>query len=321
MKPVCLMLLPVLALGISTMDASAQAWPGKPLTAVVPVGAGSTTDIIPRIVFEQLSSQLGQNVIVENRAGAGTTIGAAYVAKSAPDGYTILVNSSAHAISPSLYPNLSYHPARDFAAVIPLGISANVLVVSPARGWKTVADFVAAARAKPGVMNFSSVGIGSGTHLSAERFVHSAGIKAVHVPFKGGAEAMTEVIAGRIDFFFGPVGLVLPYVREGRLAALVVNSASRSSALPDVPTTQESGFADAEYPIWFGMFVPARTPRNIVDKLYDETLSALQTPKIKQKLASLGVDPMVMTPAQFQALVEKEIDMNARLVKAVGLAQ
>jgi tripartite-type tricarboxylate transporter receptor subunit TctC len=147
MKPVCLMLLPVLALGISTMDASAQAWPGKPLTAVVPVGAGSTTDIIPRIVFEQLSSQLGQNVIVENRAGAGTTIGAAYVAKSAPDGYTMLVNSSAHAISPSLYPNLSYHPARDFAAVIPLGISANVLVVSPARGWKTVADFVAAARA------------------------------------------------------------------------------------------------------------------------------------------------------------------------------
>jgi tripartite-type tricarboxylate transporter receptor subunit TctC len=291
------------------------------LTAVVPVGAGSTTDIIPRIVFEQLSSQLGQNIIVENRAGAGTTIGAAYVAKSAPDGYTMLVNSSAHAISPSLYPNLSYHPARDFAAVIPLGISANVLVVSPARGWKTVADFVAAARAKPGVMNFSSVGIGSGTHLSAERFVHSAGIKAVHVPFKGGAEAMTEVIAGRIDFFFGPVGLVLPYVREGRLAALVVNSASRSSALPDVPTTQESGFADAEYPIWFGMFVPARTPRNIVDKLYDETLSALQTPKIKQKLASLGVDPMVMTPAQFQALVEKEIDMNARLVKAVGLAQ
>jgi tripartite-type tricarboxylate transporter receptor subunit TctC len=271
-------------------------------------------------VFEQLSSQIGQNIIVENRAGAGGTLGAAVVAKSSPDGYTILVNSSAHAISPSLYPNLSYHPARDFAAVIPLGISANVLVVSPAKGWKTVSDFVAAARAKPGVMNFSSVGIGSGTHLSAERFVHSAGIEAVHVPFKGGAEAMTEVIAGRMDFFFGPVGLVLPYVREGRLKALVVNTASRSAALPDVPTTQEAGFSDAEYPIWFGIFLPAKTPRDIVIKLHDETLKALQSQKVKEKLASLGVDPMVMAPAEFQSLVEKEIDMNAMLVKAAGLS-
>src|ERR1041385_7282727 len=228
MKPICLMLLPVLGLGVSTLNANAEAWPTKQLTAIVPYGAGSTTDIVPRVVFEQLSSQIGQNIIVENRAGAGGTLGAAVVAKSSPDGYTILVNSSAHAISPSLYPNLSYHPARDFAAVIPLGISANVLVVSPAKGWKTVSDFVAAARAKPGVTNFSSDGIGSGTHLSAERFVHSAGIEAVHVPFKGGAEAMTEVIAGRIDFFFGPVGLVLPYIQDGSLRALVVNAASRS---------------------------------------------------------------------------------------------
>jgi len=321
MKSICLMLLPILCLSISTIDANAQAWPSKPLTAIVPVGAGSTTDIIPRIVFEQLSSQLGQNIIVENRAGAGTTLGAAVVAKSSPDGYTVLVNSSAHAISPSLYPNLTYNPAHDFAAVIPLGISAGVLVVSPAKGWKTVGDFVAAARAKPGVMNFSSVGIGSGTHLSAERFVHSAGIKAVHVPFKGGAEAMTEVIAGRMDFFFGPVGLVLPYVREGRLSALVVNTATRSDALPDVPTTQEAGFADAEYPLWFGMFLPAKTPRDVVDKLHDETLKALQTAKVKEKLGALGVDPMVMTPAQFQALVEKDIDLNATLVKAAGLVQ
>lgn len=320
MKPICLMLLPLLGLGVSTLNANAEAWPAKQLTAIVPYGAGSTTDIVPRVVFEQLSSQLGQNIIVENRAGAGGTLGTAVVAKSSPDGYTILVNSSAHAISPSLYPNLSYHPARDFAAVIPLGISANVLVVSPAKGWKTVSDFVAAARAKPGAMNFSSVGIGSGTHLSAERFVHSAGIKAVHVPFKGGAEAMIEVIAGRIDFFFGPVGLVLPHVREGSLKALVVNTASRSAALPDVPTTQEAGFSDAEYPIWFGMFLPAKTPRDIVVKLHDETLRALQSQKVKEKLVTLGVDPMVMAPAEFQALVEKEIGMNATLVKAAGLS-
>lgn len=319
MKSICLTLLPILTLGMATINANAEAWPTKPLTAVVPYGAGSTTDIIPRMVFEQLSSQLGQNIVVENRAGAGGTLGVAAVAKSSPDGYTILVNSSAHAISPSLYPNLTYNPARDFAAVIPLGISANVLVVSPAKGWKTVGDFVVAARAKPGVMNFSSVGIGSGTHLSAERFVHSAGIKAVHVPFKGGAEAMTEVIAGRMDFFFGPVGLVLPHVREGSLRALLVNTTSRSSALSDVPTAQEAGFSNAEYPIWFGMFVPARTPREIVAKLHDETLKALRSAKVKDKLASLGVDPMVMTPDQFQVLVEKEIDMNAMLVKAAGL--
>jgi tripartite-type tricarboxylate transporter receptor subunit TctC len=304
---------------LATPQVAAQTWPTKPLTAIVPYGAGSTTDIVPRLVFEQLSSQLGQRIIVENRPGAGGTLGAADVAKSNPDGYTMLVNSSAHTISPSLYPNLSYHPARDFTAVIPLGISANVLVISPARGWKTVGDFVAAARAKPGAMNFASVGVGSATHLSAERFVHSAGIKAVHVPFKGGAEAMTEVIAGRIDFFFGPVGLVLSHVQKGDLTALAVNTASRSSALPDVPTTQEAGFPDAEYPIWFGVFLPAKTPREIVGRLHDETLKALQSPKVKETLASLGVDPMVMTPAEFQALVEKEIGTDAALAKAAGL--
>jgi len=312
-------LLGLLGFVLAPPQVAAQTWPAKPLTAIVPYGAGSTTDIVPRLVFDQLSSQLGQRIVVENHPGAGGTLGAAVVAKSKPDGYTMLVNSSAHTISPSLYPNLSYDPARDFAAVIPLGISANVLVVSPAKGWKTVGDLVAAARAKPGAMNFASVGVGSATHLSAERFVHSAGIKAVHVPFKGGAEAMTEVIAGRIDFFFGPVGLVLSHVREGSLAALVVNAASRSSALPDVPTTKEAGFSDAEYPIWFAVFLPAKAPRAIVGKLHDEILKALQSPNVKEKLASLGVDPMVMASAEFQALVEKEIGTDAALAKAAGL--
>ena len=189
----------------------------------------------------------------------------------------------------------------------------------PARGFKTVGDFVAAAKAKPGALNFSSVGVGTATHLSAERFRVSAGVEAVHVPFKGGAEAMTEVIAGRIDFFFGPVGLVLPHVREGKLTALVVNGAKRAAALPDVPTTLEAGFADAEYPIWFGLFLPAKTPRDIVDKLHRETLKALQAPKVRDKLAALGVDPMVMTPTEFDAHVEKEIAVNAALVKAAGI--
>ena len=319
MKPICLMLLPALGLGVATMEVRAETWPAKPLRAVVAAGAGSTIDIVPRVVFEQLSLQLGQSIVVENRPGAGTTIGAGFVAKADPDGYTILVNSNAHTISPSLYPNLGYHPARDFAAVIPLGVLPAVMVVPPAKGWKTIGDLVAAAKAKPGTLNFSSVGVGSATHLSAERFRFSAGVQAVHVPFKGGGEAMTEVIAGRVDFFFGPVGLVLPNVQAGKLTALVVNGAKRSAALPEVPTTLEAGFANAEYPFWFGIFLPAKTPRDIVDKLHGETLKALQTPKVRDKLAALGVEPMVMTPTEFDAHVVKEIAVNAALVKATGI--
>jgi tripartite-type tricarboxylate transporter receptor subunit TctC len=319
MKPMWLTLVPVLGMGLATMDAQAQAWPTKPLRAIVPVGAGSTTDIIPRVVFEQLSTQLGQSIVVENRVGAGGTTGSAFVAKADPDGYTILAHGSALTISPALYSNLSYDPARDFAAVVPFGITPNVLVVSPARAWKTVGDLVGAAKAKPGTLNFSSVGVGSATHLSAERFRASAGVEAMHVPFKGGAEAMTEVIAGRIDFFFGPVALVLPQVQEGKLTALAVNGAKRSAALPNVPTTLEAGFANAEYPIWLGMFLPAKTPREIVDKLNRETLKALEEPKVRDKLTTLGFEPMAMTPSQFAAHVEKEIAVNAALVKATGL--
>jgi tripartite-type tricarboxylate transporter receptor subunit TctC len=206
-------------------QAEAQAWPAKPLRAIVPIAPGSITDIVPRVVFEQLSAQLGQTVVVENRPGGAQTIGANAVAKSDPDGYTLLANSAAHAIAPALNANLSYHPARDFAAVIPLGIVPNVLVVSSEKGFKTVGDFVAAAKVKPGAMNFASAGVGTATHLSAMRFQSSAGVQAVHVPFKGGPEAITELMAGRVDFFFAPVGVALPYVKEGKLVALVVNSA------------------------------------------------------------------------------------------------
>lgn len=319
MKPIRLLLLPVLGLGLTTMEAKTEAWPTKPLRAIVPFGAGSTTDIIPRVVFEQLSPQLGQTIIVENRTGAGGTIGVAFVAKTDPDGYTILAHGSAHTIAPALYPNLTYHPARDFAAVVPLGLSPSVLVVSPAKGLKTVGDLIAVAKAKPGALSFSSVGVGTATHLSAERFLRSAAVEAVHVPFRGGAEAMSEVMAGRVDFFFGPVGLVLPHVREGKLLGLVVNGTRRSAALPDIPTTLEAGFADAEYPIWFGIFAPAKTPRDIIDKLHRETLKALQAPKVADKLSGLGVDPMVMSSAEFDAHVEKEIAVDATLVKAAGI--
>jgi tripartite-type tricarboxylate transporter receptor subunit TctC len=307
------------ALSLLTFDAVAQAWPKKPFRAIVPVGAGSSTDIVHRLVLERLSAQLRQPIVVENRAGAGGTVGSGVVAKSEPDGYTILAHGAAHTIAPALYKALPYHPARDFVAVVPVGISPSVLVVSPAKGMRSTADLVAAAKVRPGSINFSSVGVGSATHLSGERFVSSAGIQAVHVPFKGGAEATVEVIAGRADFFFGPVALVLPHIRDGKLAGLAVNGSNRSAALPEVPTLREVGIRDAEYPIWFGLFAPANTPSDIVSKLNRATLDVLQASKVREKLNSLGVDPMVMTPAQFAAHVESEIQLNARLAQRAGL--
>ncbi len=319
MKTACSLVAIALASALSTATAEAQNWPTKPLRAVVPVAAGSSTDIIPRVIFEQLSSQLSQPIVVENRTGAGGTIGTAFVAKSDPDGYTILASGSAHTIAPSLYPKLSYDPARDFVAVAPLGISPNVLVVSPARGFKTVGDLLAAGKAKRGSLSFSSVGVGTATHLSAERFRVSAGIDAVHVPFRGGAEAMSEVIAGRVDFFFGPPALVLQQVRQGQLTALAVNGTNRIPALPDVPTIREGGFVDAEYPIWYGLFLPAKTPRGIVDRLHRATFEALQAPKVRDRFATLVLDPMPMTINEFNAYIQKDIAINAALVKAAGI--
>lgn len=309
----------LLFFALAAFEVSAEGWPGKAIRAIVPVGAGSSTDIVHRLVLEQLSSQLGQPIVVENRPGAGGTIGSGVVAKAQPDGYTLLAHGSAHTIAPALYKSLPYNPVRDFVAVVPLGISPSVLVVSPGGGMKTAADLVAAAKARPNALNFSSVGIGSATHLSAERFRSSAGVQAVHIPFKGGAEAMTEVIAGRVDFFFGPVALVLPHIREGKLAALAVNTDKRSAALPDVPTMREAGLRDAEYPIWFGLFAPAGTPREIVERLNRETLKAQQASRVREKLAGLGVDPMPMSPDEFAAHVERELALNAALAQKAGL--
>jgi len=258
----CFILLSLLGFAFASGEAWAQAWPTRPVRAIVAFSAGGIVDVMARVVCDQLSTQFRQPVVVENRAGAGTAIAAAFVAKSDPDGYTILVNSSAHTISPLLQPNLTFDPARDFSAVIPFGNSPNVLVVSPSRGFKTVGDLVAAARAKPGSLNFASAGVRSGVHMSAERFLASAGIVAVHVPFKGSPEAITELMAGRVDFYFSPVGLVAAHIREGKLLALAVNSPKRIVILPEVPTLAEAGVADAEYPIWYGSFVPARTPHH-----------------------------------------------------------
>jgi tripartite-type tricarboxylate transporter receptor subunit TctC len=317
LKSIILVSVSGLWLGSPTM-AEAHNWPSKPLQVIVPIGPGGPTDIIARVVFEQLARQLGQRIIVENRPGAGGTLGAAFVAKAPPDGYTVLANGSGHVIAPALH-HPSYEVARDFAAVVPFCTSSSVLVVPPSRGFRTAGDLVAAAKARPDGLNFASVGVGTFTHLSAERFLASAGSRAVHIPFRGGPAAMAEVMAGRIDFFFGPISLVISQVRDGKLTALAVNGTQRSGLLPDVPTLSEAGFANADYPVWFGMFLPANTPRPIIDKLYDETQKALRTTEVQDKLAALGCELMHMTTNEFGAYVRKEISLNAAVVKAIGL--
>ena len=268
MKPTSLVALLVLL--SASPNAWADVWPDRPIRTVIPFGAGSATDVIPRIVFERMSSQLGQPMVVENRAGAGGSIGTAMVAKAKPDGYTLLAHSSAHTIAPSIYGNLGFHPANDFAAIGSMGSVPNVLIISPSKGIKTLREFVAKAKAKPGSFNFASVGVGSAVHLSAERFRVSAGYEAVHIPFKGGPEALTEVIAGRVDYYFCPIATALPHIKDGRLLALAVSSPTRAASLPDVPTTLEAGYPDSDYTLWVGLFAPAGTAPTIVQRLHSE---------------------------------------------------
>jgi tripartite-type tricarboxylate transporter receptor subunit TctC len=299
--------------------AQTPSWPTKPIHAIIPFGAGSATDVVPRIVFDQLSARLGQPIVVENRVGAGSMLGTAAVAKADADGYTVLATSVAHTITPAVYANLPYDPVADFAAVIPFGSLPNVLVISPSKGFRTIQEMVAAAKAKPGSFNYASVGVGSGTHLSVERFRLSAGFEVVHVPFRGGPEALTEVIAGRVEFYFCPINTALPFIREGTLLGLVVNGTKRAAALPNVPTVIEAGYQDADFPIWLGMLAPAKTPQTIVDKLHAETSLAMQVPVIQEKLAKAGIEPLNLSPAEFDSRIRREFVVNAALAKAAGI--
>jgi tripartite-type tricarboxylate transporter receptor subunit TctC len=296
-------------------QAWAEDWPARPIKAFIPFSAGSATDIIPRAVFDPLSAVLGQTIVVENRGGAGGTLGVGAVVKAEPDGYTILANSSAHTVAPWIVPNLPYDTAHDLAAVVPLGRNANVLLVNPSRGWTSVQDIVAAAKKDPGSITYGSAGVGTATHISAERFRLSAGIEAVHVPYKGGPEALTDLLGGRIDFYYCPISTAIPLVRDGRLLALAVSTPARAAALPEVPTSLEAGYPDSDYTVWYGVFMPAKTPRAIVDKFYTEATRVLQTPAMRERLAKLAVDPWPMTSAQFDKYVADEIAANGKVIK------
>jgi len=294
-------------------------WPSRPIRVIIPFGAGSSTDLVPRIVFDQLSPRLGQPIVVENRAGAGGTLGTAAVAKADPDGHTLLAHSNAFSISPSVYANLPYDTVADFAPVIPFGTLPVVLVISPAKGFTTIQQMVAAAKARPGSFNFASVGVGSGSHLAVERLKLGAGFDAVHVPFRGGPEALTEVIAGRVDFYFCPLNTALPFIRDGKLLALVTNGTRRAAELPDMPTTLEAGYRNADYPIWIGLLAPARTPRTIIERLHAEIVKAIETAAVRERLAKAGIGAMLLTPDEFTAQIRNEIVTNAEVAKAAGI--
>ena len=304
---------------VGPLTALGQGYPQRPIRVVIPFGAGSAVDTIPRIVLDQMGTQLGQPIIVENRGGAGGTIGMTAVAKADPDGYTLLVNSSAHTIVPSVYPTLSFDVVRDLAGVAALGNLPQVMVTATSKGFKTARDLVAAAKARPGTFNFSSAGVGTGTHLAAERFRLSAGFEASHVPFKSGAEALTEIVAGRVEYYFCPIGTALPMIAEGRILGLAVSPPQRAAALPDVPTTLELGYTDSNYMFWIGMFAPARTPREVIERLHAEAAKAMRNASVKERLAKNGIEPLAMTPAELDTFVAAEIPVNAKLVKTLGL--
>lgn len=306
-------------LTLAAGGAAAQEWPTKPVRAIIAFTPGSATDIAGRIVAEKLAKELGQPVVAENRVGAGGTIGANAVAKADPDGYTLLFNSSAQASNPAIYAQLPFDTFKDFIHVTAIAGQPNVVVVNPDRGYKTLRDVVAAAKAKPGQLNYAHAGVGSGTHLNSEKFRLAAGIDILAIPHKGTPEALNDVLAGRVEYYFCPITAALPQVKGGKVQALAVSTPKRSAMLPDVPTTVEAGFPKSEYVLWVGMWLPAKTPQPIVQKVHAATVKALGDPEVKERLARLGAEPMPMSMPEFEAFMRAEVDDALRIAKAAGI--
>jgi tripartite-type tricarboxylate transporter receptor subunit TctC len=313
----CWAMVAGVALWAST--AQAETWPSRLIKAIIPFGAGSAADVVPRVVFDRLAAELGQPIVVENRPGAGGTTGTAAVVKADADGYNILAQSSALSISPAIYPNLPFDITKDLSSALMIGISANVMIVPVSRPWRTVQDFLADAKARPGSIVFGSVGVGSATHISAEKFRLAAGIETTHVPYRGGAEVIADILGGRIDFYFCPLATALPLIKEGRVRALVISTPKRVTDLPDLPTPAEAGLKDAESMFWLGVFMPAKTPRDIIDKFHDAGIKLLAEPSMQESLMKLGVERLQMTPAEMDAFVAREIAENIEVIKAAGI--
>jgi tripartite-type tricarboxylate transporter receptor subunit TctC len=315
--------LRLLAAGCAALLAAgaalAQSYPTKPVRLIIAFTPGSSTDIVGRAVAAKLQEFWGQPVVAENRVGAGGSIGSAVVVKSAPDGYTLLANSSAHVANPGIYASLPYDTLKDFTNLAPLAGGPNVLIVGQQSGWKTFADFIAAAKAKPGQLNFSSAGIGSGTHFNLEKLRLMAGIDVTHVPYKGTPEAIADTIAGRVCCYFAPINAALPHVKGGKAVALAVSSAKRSELLPTVPTIAESGVPKFDYTLWIGLWGPPGMPAALADKINKDVNRALASPDLADRLLKLGTLPMSMSTAEFTQFVRAEVDDTARILKAAGI--
>ena len=284
----------------------------------MPFSAGSAVDLVARTVFEQVSKQVGQNVVIENRGGGGGTIAINQVKSADPDGHTILVHSNSLITTPAIQV-MTWDPPKDFAGLTPLGNVPLVLVISPERKIKTLKELVDLAKAKPNSLNYAAAGIGSPPHLTMERFRIAAGFTGQLVPFKGAPEALTEIMGGRVDMYFCPLTPAMPLIREGKLVPLAVSSAKRASALPDVPTTVEAGFPNSDFEFWIGALVTKQTPRPIVDKIHTELVKALESAATRERLANIGVDPLVQTTAEFDARIAKETPIAVELAKAAGV--
>src|ERR1700735_104333 len=306
--------LAALCLMATVTVATAQEWPAKePIKVIVPFTAGSATDIIARVVFNQVSKQIGQTVVVENRGGGGTTIGSAAVAHADPDGYTLLANSTSHVVVASVYAHLSYSVADDFTALTPL--ASQPFVATSSVKYKTMADFVAYGRAHPGALNYGSNGIGTAGQLFMVNIGLAAKITMTHVPFRGTADALTEMISNRLDLFPAPAATMVELAKAGKVNALAVSTAQRSQALPDVPTIAEAGYPDATYNFWIGAFAAAKSPPKIAVLIHDEIINALSVPAVQKEINNLAGDPMPMSMSDFDAFVRKEIKLNAGIVK------
>ncbi len=310
--------LPLLLLSLP-QNAGAADYPDRAVRVIVPIDAGSTTDVIARMIGERISGPLGQPIVVENRGGAGGSIGSAIVAKSAPDGYTLLIASSSHTVNPAIYPSLPYSTTRDFSGVTMLVTLPNILVVSPAKNITSMNALIELAKSKPGQLNYGSGGIGSAAHMSAEQFRAAAKFDAVHVAFKGTPAVVNELIAGRIDYAFVPITNALPQIRAGKLVPLGLGSTERTPLLPNVPTTVEAGVPGSSYAVWIGLFAPGNTPKDIVNKLNREVVAALKDPTIVERLAAVGAAPAPMSPEAFDNYVKAEIDSVAKTVKLSGI--
>jgi tripartite-type tricarboxylate transporter receptor subunit TctC len=309
----------IAAIGFTSDAALAQAWPAKPIRAFIPFAAGSATDIVPRALFEPLGAKLGQPIIVENRGGAGGTLGIGAVVRADADGYTILANSSAHTIAPWIVPNFPFELTKDLSGALMIGQNANILIVSPQKGWRTVQDMVAAAKAKPGSINYGSAGVGTATHIAAEKFRIAAGFEAVHVAYRGGAEALADILSGQIDFYYCPISTALPFIHDKRVLALAASTAGRAPELPDVPTSLDAGYPNSDLTIWYGVFMPSKTPREIVEKFHATAGAVLATPAMQQRLKQLAINPMPMTPFEMDKHVAAELSSNEKLIKAANI--